>query len=120
MKTLVFTSTVHVVDDAQLQLEDLLTYLHAHCADATLASTSAHFAYHPNTVGAYCRRKLGKSFTELLHEVRLEESRRLLAESREPVESVALLCGYQSLSSFYRAFRKRYGEPPRSYAEHTA
>ncbi|QCI67505.1 helix-turn-helix transcriptional regulator [Phreatobacter stygius] len=52
----------------------------------------------------------GKSFSTTVMERRMDQARQLLAyEPRLPVTAVALACGFNSLSAFYRAFRAAHG-----------
>lgn len=56
----------------------------------------------------------GSTFTEHVSEERLRRAWRLLADpmSRLAIADVALEAGFNDLSHFYRAFRRRYGETP--------
>lgn len=57
----------------------------------------------------------GLSFSRTLMGMRLKEASRLLqAEPQMPVTSIAFACGFESLSTFYRAFQKLYDLPPRA------
>jgi AraC-like DNA-binding protein len=48
----------------------------------------------------------------LLEQARLEAAARLLRETNDSVLSIAMDCGFGSLSSFYRIFRRAYGVAP--------
>jgi AraC family cel operon transcriptional repressor len=61
------------------------------------------------------RSRLRQSPTELVNAARLDQATRLLKTSQRSVTDIALDCGYQSLSYFYRRFRKRFGCSPRQY-----
>jgi AraC family transcriptional activator of tynA and feaB len=57
----------------------------------------------------------GRTFGEWLLDKRLEEARRLLAgpaTAGRPIADIALAAGFGDLSSFYRAFRARWGATP--------
>ncbi len=47
-------------------------------------------------------------------ELRLQAARRMLADTTHPVQDVGLRCGFADRSGFSRAFRRRFGEPPRA------
>ena len=57
----------------------------------------------------------GDTFTTLVQRRRLEACYRLLRRSDESrsVADIAFACGFNSLSSFYRAFRRHLGGRPR-------
>lgn len=67
--------------------------------------------------------KLKKGFKELfgntvfgyLHELRMEEAKRLLLDQDMPINIVAEYCGYQYVSHFTTAFRKKHGITPAKF-----
>jgi AraC-like DNA-binding protein len=61
---------------------------------------------------------LGKSFSELTAEYRIEEARRLLKEMRHiKVEEIGLQVGYSSKSAFNTAFKKLTQRTPSEYRD---
>lgn len=54
----------------------------------------------------------GSTFTAYLTRVRLENAKKRLIETEQPVTQVALECGFGSFAAFSRAFRKVYGCTP--------
>jgi AraC-like DNA-binding protein len=56
----------------------------------------------------------GRSVFDYLHELRMQEAKRLLLEHQKPIEEVARYCGYQYVQHFSTAFKKRYGVTPGS------
>ena len=64
-------------------------------------------------------RHLGyRNFNDFLHDYRLKEAARRLADAAErhlPVLTIALDCGYGSIGPFNRAFKSRFGVTPSQY-----
>jgi LacI family transcriptional regulator len=58
---------------------------------------------------------IGLSPGRELHRVRIEHAKQMLISSTEKTESVANMCGYQNLNSFWVAFRKATGMSPKQY-----
>ena len=58
---------------------------------------------------------LGRSPASELRRVRLNEAKRLLAETDEKIDSIALECGYSNNSNLSCAFRRDTGMSPRAY-----
>jgi AraC-like DNA-binding protein len=57
----------------------------------------------------------GASFTERVQELRLQQARRMLAHPRFDhlsISQIAYGCGFNEVSHFNRAFRRRFGAPP--------
>jgi AraC family transcriptional activator of tynA and feaB len=57
------------------------------------------------------------SFSTMLLEARLEQAHRLMLRSsgRICAEEICFLCGFGEISTFYRAFKARFGVPPATY-----
>lgn len=68
-------------------------------------------------VSQVINRYAGTTFYNYIHAARIEEASRILsdAESDIPLKSLAAELGYNSISSFYRAFLKETGVPPSRY-----
>ncbi len=60
---------------------------------------------------------LGLTPTAYINRIRMEQAALMLASSNAPIADVALACGIENLSHFYRTFRRHYGRTPRSYRQ---
>jgi AraC family cel operon transcriptional repressor len=69
----------------------------------------------PEHVSRQLRACAGLRPVEFVTEARVEHAASRLALSEEPIVNVALECGFDSLSHFYRVFRTRRGETPLAY-----
>jgi AraC-like DNA-binding protein len=97
-------------------LQRALLYLARHFADSELSPPSVaralgvsvralHLAFEPS----------GRSFSERLSEHRLDEARALLTSPltmSRPIAEIACDVGFRDLSTFYRAFRAKWGLTP--------
>jgi AraC family cel operon transcriptional repressor len=79
---------------------------------AALTKLAGHSAEH---VAREARRWLQKTPTDLINEARLAHAASLLSGTDRPIVEIALECGYESLSHFYRLFRTRHGTSPAQY-----
>ncbi len=61
------------------------------------------------------QRYLGLSPSAYVNRVRMEHAGRLLAGSDETIAAIAIDCGLENLSHFYRVFRDHYRMTPRAY-----
>lgn len=73
----------------------------------------------PENLSREIRRWTGKTPTDLLNEGRLSWASEQLQKSEDPIPDLSLACGFDSLSYFYRLFRKRYGQSPLAYRQRT-
>ncbi len=58
---------------------------------------------------------LQKSFVQFINEYRIEHAKQLLLEDNLKTEDIAFNSGYNSLSTFYSAFKKQTGLTPAQY-----
>ncbi|MEM7445855.1 MAG: AraC family transcriptional regulator [Pseudomonadota bacterium] len=61
------------------------------------------------------RQYLGVSPSAYINRLRMEHAARLLSGSDDSITNIALDCGLENLSHFYRMFRDRFGTTPRAY-----
>ncbi len=61
------------------------------------------------------KRASGRTFSEMLTQVRVSHACRLLESADLPVSEVALRVGYANLSNFNRQFKRQVGATPREY-----
>lgn len=110
----VSTTHLQVPEGITPWLHGVLAYMAQHCDDATLAGTAEHFGCHPNTISTAIRHNLYTTFADLLFEMRMQRAASLLA-SGVPMRGTATSCGYSDMSSFCKAFRRRWHATPGQY-----
>lgn len=69
----------------------------------------------PSRLSHLFKRETRHSLHCFLANRRLERAAQLLAGTNMPVKEVSYIVGYRHAASFVRAFRKRFGCPPKSY-----
>lgn len=62
-----------------------------------------------------CNKTCGRSASDLLHDRLIFEARRMLAETRAPIQQVAESLGFTSPAYFTRAFQHRTGKTPSAF-----
>jgi AraC-like DNA-binding protein len=62
-----------------------------------------------------CRATCGRTASALLHDRQIFEARRLLAETRLPVQDIAEALGFGSAAYFSRSFHARTGKSPTAF-----
>ena len=86
-----------------------------HFDTVTLKGIANHFSYHPNYISTLLHKEMGKSYSEILMEQRMERAIILLKGTNLPINEIALMLGYSNSSNFYKAFREYYHTSPREY-----
>lgn len=70
------------------------------------------------SAGSFSRsfqRRVGRSFTQYVNDVRIANACLLLSETDKPISNVSEACGFNAFSNFSEQFRKRLGMTPRQY-----
>ena len=73
------------------------------------------FHLNPCYVSRLFREKNGKTFCEVLRDLRMEHAAYLLTLGDLLIDEIAMLCGYISTQTFTIVFRKHFGLPPGKY-----
>jgi AraC-like DNA-binding protein len=76
---------------------------------------STHAGLSPSRFRERFQRDLGTTPREFLKDLRLNEGKRLLRETRRPIKEIAERCGYGDLVAFSRAFKTRFATSPACY-----
>ncbi|MCD8149346.1 MAG: helix-turn-helix transcriptional regulator, partial [Clostridiales bacterium] len=106
-------------EKTQTLSEKIVSYIGEHIDTVTLQDVARHFSYYPNYISTLLPKEIGKTFSEILLEQRMERAVALLKGTNLPVSEVAELLGYSNSSNFYKAFREYYGVSPREYQKKT-
>ncbi len=81
----------------------------------SVADYAAELGVTPTHLSRVCRETCGRPASDLLHDRQLFEARRLLAETRLPVQDIAEALGYGSAAYFSRTFQARTGKTPTAF-----
>ena len=79
-----------------------------------LQDIADHFGYNTNYLGRLITKETGKSFNQLINQIRIEYACELLAQGIS-VPDASLRCGYSSQVYFGQIFRKVTGRTPADY-----
>lgn len=103
------TTSVRIV------MPSILKYMNDNYKQVTLISLARQFNYDSAYLSRLFKRLLGRSFHEILTELKLNEAKRLLVESNYSIEYIAKQVGYNSYDAFGIAFKKAIGMTPMQY-----
>jgi AraC-like DNA-binding protein/mannose-6-phosphate isomerase-like protein (cupin superfamily) len=98
-------------------IQPLLRYLQKEYATATRVSTAQRFGYNSDYLNCLVKQHTGKTFLELLTQIRMRKASDLLSNTKINIEKIAENCGYMGKSNFYAAFKKEFGITPMQYRE---
>ena len=93
--------------------ERIVAYINSHPESVTLKDIANHFSYHPNYISSLLHKELGKTFSEIVLDIRMDRAAILLKGTTLSIEEISAMLGYSNTSNFYKAFREYYGKTPR-------
>lgn len=85
--------------------------------ELTLDEVANHVHLNPAYFSSLFKQSTGSSFKEYLNMVRIEESKRLLANTDYTIIDIAIAAGFEDQSYFSRVFKKYTGLTPRQYRQ---
>ena len=97
------------------RLVEMKNYIQANYKNITLEDLAEHFHLSEPYVSKYMKEKSGKTFGEIVQNIRMKKARTLLKNGNMAVENIALSVGYQSVEHFNRTFKKKYNMTPVEY-----
>lgn len=83
--------------------------------DITLSDVSAELNYQYNYLSSLINKIFKMSFSKLLNKYRIYTAQQMLRQQDDKITAVATRCGYSSLRSFNRNFKKVTGQTPSEY-----
>lgn len=96
---------------------ELLAYIDAHFTDCNTYAGSVAEAFNISTKQVYrvVREMTGSGFSDYLENLRIQHAIHLLNDTEDMVSEVAIKCGFNSVSTFYKAFKRVHGISPSVY-----
>lgn len=94
---------------------NVLSYVDEHYKNGTLSELAEMMGYDVYWLSREIKKRMGRTYKELLLSKRLQQAAYLLSKSSLPVTDIIELVGYDNSSYFYRKFKERYGVSPKEY-----
>lgn len=99
--------------NAMKRLEQAFAYIDSHyCEKITLDEVAASAFMSSNYFSSYFRKVTNISFSDYVTRLRIMHARELLRDTDKSVTEIALACGFNNISNFYRLYKKHIGKPP--------
>lgn len=96
--------------------EDILYYIdHNYKTNIKLETIAPLFGYNSAYLGKIFSKNVGENFNSYVDHVRIEESKKMLAENRFKVYEIAEAVGYRNVDYFHKKFKKYEGVSPAEY-----
>lgn len=88
-------------------------YISVHLSDASLERAAELVNLNANYVSTLYKQRTGRTFSEMLLRLRMEEAEKLLSKPELKIYQIADTLGYENAKNFSRAFRSYFGYSPR-------
>ena len=105
-------------DDTSIQDERLIqieNYIQANYQTVTLEDIADKFNLTEQYVSKYIKDKSGKTFGDIVQNIRMKKAKTLLKNGNMTVENIAAAVGYPNVEHFNRLFKKKYDMTPVQY-----
>ncbi len=112
-KDLVFPENARVRQSENLIF--ILKYIQEHATTITLSELADLFNYSERHIQRILQKSTGKSFTDIIQTIRMNEAAQLLRDSRYPISTIAAEVGYNNLGNFRKIFSKTFQMTPAEY-----
>nr|WP_295285056.1 AraC family transcriptional regulator [uncultured Blautia sp.] len=100
--------------NAMKRLEQAFDYIDAHyCEKITLEEVASSVYMSANYFSSYFRKVTNISFSDYVTRMRINHARELLREGKKNVTEIAMECGFNNISNFYRLYKKHVGKTPK-------
>ena len=90
-------------------------YMQDNASNVSLTSLAEDFHYSPEHASRLIKRATGQTFSQLLTNIRIENSKQLLIDTSLSVLEIAQQVGYESSDHFIRTFKNKCGITPNEY-----
>lgn len=84
-------------------------FINEHLGDSTLGvgMVADYFAISPPTLQKAIKQETGSTFFDYVEQLRFDKAVLLLKHSNTPIAQIAEECGFNSINSFYKAFKRK-------------
>lgn len=102
--------------DSDNILYSLINYVQENYKETcSIRQVSKEFGYDYCYMSKYFSKKIGMTFTEYLNQYRISQAEFMLKNTNEPISSIAMQCGYDTIRTFNRNFKLYTGTTPAKY-----
>lgn len=112
-----YAGTLAAGEREQAAVLRVLTYVEEHYVRGSLTELAELLHYDFYWLSREIKRKLGKTYTQLVQEKRLSRAAYLLRTTPRTVDEIANAVGYENIGYFHRIFRQAYGMSPRKFRQ---
>lgn len=95
--------------------QKIVSFISDNLEDISMEQIAKHFGYHKNYFPHLVKAETGRTFLELVTDIRMQTACNKLLLTSDSIENISASVGYKSTASFYNHFYNRYHMTPREY-----
>jgi YesN/AraC family two-component response regulator len=94
-------------------ITEMIQYIYDHCSEnITLETLSKVFYLSPSILSKKLRKQICVDFRIFVNDIRIHKAVRMMEapkNRKKKIEDIAILCAFNSMSTFYRCYKRNYG-----------
>jgi YesN/AraC family two-component response regulator len=107
---------VHAKPEASSTSKMIVDYIDKHYDEPlSLSMLAEKLSMSPSYLSVVIKNQLGIGFVEYISKLRIQKAIRLLDNDELTIQQIAEQCGYDTVHTFIRHFKKAYQTPPHEY-----
>lgn len=111
----------HISSTNSEKIQHVIEYIHSnYLYDISREGLASMVDLHPDTFSRLFKSYTGKSLPDYINELRINYASELLSETDDSIVTIAFKTGFESLSTFNRAFHKILNTTPTAYRKHNS
>lgn len=95
-------------------IEDLIQYIYEHYSEKmTLTSLAEHFCVTPKYLSKRISQYIGVDIRKFINDIRIQKAMQMRYDPEyrnHSLQEIGSLCGFQSMETFYKVWRRNYGD----------
>ena len=104
--------------DLSFIVKNALKYIETHYTDKlSLTDIAENIFVSPWYLSKLLNKHTGKSFTDILHQVRISKAKQLLVNTDYRIGKISELCGFNDVTNFSKTFKKLENSSPNEYRQ---
>lgn len=97
-------------------VEECISYIKTHLdSDLSLQRVAEYVHFHPNYLSGKLKEKVGLPYSVYVLKLRMELASRLLMDTGDKIQEIAIKCGFNDSNYFNRMFRREFNISPEQY-----
>jgi len=102
-------------------LNQIVNYVKMNFSDDSLSISviSAYMNMTENYISTFFKQHTGQNLSAYIEDIRMENAKKYIIETKMTMKEICEKVGYSNINTFYKAFKRRFGIPPKQFRQNT-